>query len=411
MRKIYKAGQGLGLSAVSNGLTQGNGASGIAGLGYVPTQGVGDPGIDGYNTFISNREETMKRNRALYGGQSSNSNMGSSIGPGIISEGLNAIGQPIFQNSRYANNSSSQLANDVRKGLSDAAIKSGNPYAMAIGAATKVVDGLMDATGLRSDNFSKKTAEKVGVSGAARFLNNAMNFLPGNPLALGGKAISEAEKSEDTEKVRGAFANTLSDIDTAGEIGGSRVNFMLSGKTRRSMDDYVKKQNERNELLSKISRTNTLRKQSDYSAELSQQNFNRYSGSNYQGIAVGKQGMKIEDTQFLKDGGTIGVDSSVIPEGALHKELNHIEKVNKEVDKAITDKGIAVISTDKDGKIEQIAEIEKEELVLRLDITKIIEELWKDGSDEAMLKAGKLLVSELMENTDDNTEELLDGDD
>ena len=372
MRKIYKAGQGLGLNAWSSGSTQGNSA---------------------------------------FGGYPSNSGVGSSIGPGIISEGLNAIGQPIFQNSRYASNSSSQLANDVRKGLSDAAIKSGNPYAMAIGAATKIVDGMMDATGLRSDNFSKKTAEKVGVSGAARFLNNAMNFLPGNPLALGGKAISEAEKSEDTEKVRGAFANTLSDIDTAGEIGGSRVNFMLSGKTRRSMDDYVKKQNERNELLSKISRTNTLRKQSDYSAELSQQNFNRYSGNNYQGIAIGKQGMKIEDTQFLKDGGTIGVDSSVIPEGALHKELNHIEEVNKEVDKAITDKGIAVISTDKDGKIEQIAEIEKEELVLRLGITKIIEELWKDGSDEAMLKAGKLLVSELMENTDDNTEELLDGDD
>lgn len=434
MRKIYKGREGLGLPELynngwSNSLPNGIPTSSPTELSYTSNElapyrsplipkisnsnglmGSLPTGVSYNNTSgVASRptENTPKTNNSG-GSPGKGFDVGSILGG--AGSGLSSINQSIFQNSRYANNEGSQTASQVRNSMSDAAIKSGVPIAMAIGAATKVVDGIMDATGLRSDNISKKTADKVGVSGAARFLNNAMNFLPGNPMALGGKAISDAEKSEDTEKVRGAFAGTLDDIDTAGEMGGTRVNFMLSGKTRGKMENFVQEQNRRNNLLSQISRTNTLRKQSNYSEELASQNYNRYNGSNYQGIAVGKQGMKLDDAQYLKDGGVVGVDSSVIPEGALHRELNHMEEVNKELDKSITDKGIAVVSTDEDGEIKQIAEIEKEELVLRLGITKKIESLWKDGSKEAMVEAGKLLVKELMENTNDNTEEMLDGD-
>jgi hypothetical protein len=34
----------------------------------------------------------------------------------------------------------------------------------------------------------------------------------------------------------------------------------------------------------------------------------------------------------------------------------------------------------------------------------------KDGSDEAMIEAGKLLVSEILENTQDNTGQLTEED-
>ena len=72
------------------------------------------------------------------------------------------------------------------------------------------------------------------------------------------------------------------------------------------------------------SRTNTLRKQSDYAQELNKQNINRYSGNNYQNTAIGKEGLKLPDREMLdalyakkvttfKDGGVIGVDSNVIP--------------------------------------------------------------------------------------------------
>ena len=334
---------------------------------------------------------------------------------------MNAANNAIFTNSDSNRSSGDQLAFNTRTGISDTLIKSGNPIAIAIGLADKFADGIIDATGIRSNQISKDIKERTGITGAARFLNNSMNFLPGNLLAIGGKKLTDSELSQETENIRGAFTGTLDDIDAAQSIGGSRVNFMLSRKTRNKMNNYVKEQNWKNDLLTNISKTNTLRKQSDYAQNLNTQNINRNSGNTYQTTAVGKEGLKLPDREMLdaiyakkvtafKDGGVIGVDSNVIPEGALHKELNHMEEYNEELDKVITDKGIAVITTDKDGKIEQVAEIEKEEIVFRLELTKKIEELWHNGSQEAMLKAGKLLVKEIMGNTDDNTEEILDGD-
>ena len=330
---------------------------------------------------------------------------------------MNAANNAIFTNSDSNRSSGDQLAFNTRTDISDTLIKSGNPIAIAIGLADKFADGIIDATGIRSNQISKDIKERTGITGAARFLNNSMNFLPGNLLAIGGKKLTDSELSQETENIRGAFTGTLDDIDAAQSIGGSRVNFMLSRKTRNKMNDYVKEQNRKNDLLTNISRTNTLRKQSNYAQNLNTQNINRNSGNTYQTTAVGKEGLKLPDREMLdaiyakkvticKDGGVIGVDSNVIPEGALHKELNHMEEHNEELDKVITDKGIAVVTTDKDGKIEQVAEIEKEEIVFRLELTKKIEELWHNGSQEAMLKAGKLLVKEIMGNTDDNTETL-----
>lgn len=389
-----------------------------------------------FNQFIQTQQQQMYGGASNTGSTSSTgstSGVGSATGNnwftsnasrGIMSaagEMMNMANDAIFSKSSSNRSASDQSASEIRSGMSDMAIKSGNPIAMAIGLGTKIVDEVMNATGARSSQISKEVKEKTGITGAARFLNNAMNFLPGNPLAMGGKKLTDAEISQETENIRSAFTGTLDDIDAAQSIGGSRVNFMLSGKTRRRMNNYVKEQNRKNNLLTDISRTNTLRKQSDYAQDLNKQNLNRYSGNTYQNMAVGKEGLKLPNREMLdaiyakkvtafKDGGVIGVDSNVIPEGALHKELNHMEEYNEDLDKVITDKGIAVVATDKDGKVEQVAEIEKEEIVFRLELTKKIEELWHNGSQEAMLKAGKLLVKEIMGNTDDNTEEILDGD-
>ena len=388
-----------------------------------------------FNQFLQTQHQQMHGGSETSGGVGSetsgrvgsnpgNSWFNSANAKGVMSAAggiMNMANNAIFANSDSNRSASDQAAAGMRSSISDAAIKSGNPIAMAIGLGAKIVDGAMDATGARSNQISKDVQEKTGITGAARFLNNAMNFLPGNPLAMGGKKITDAEMSQDVERIRGAFAGTTGDMDVAQSFGGSRVNFMLSGSTRNKMDNYVKKQNRRNTLLTNISTTNTLRKQSDYALELNKQNINRYNGNTYQSLAIGKEGLRLPDREMLdalyakrvtsfKDGGVIGVDSNVIPEGALHRELNHMEEYNKELDKVITDKGIAVVTTDKEGKVEQVAEIEKEEIVFRLELTKKIEELWHEGTPEAMLKAGKLLVKEIMGNTDDNTEEILDGD-
>lgn len=99
-------------------------------------------------------------------------------------------------------------------------------------------------------------------------------------------------------------------------------------------------------------------------------------------------------TKF-KEGGSF----NVIPEGALHARLHHMEN-----DENITKKGIPVVSENENGELEQHAEIEREEIILRLSLTKRLEELAKENTDDAALEAGKLLVEEILNNTIDNTE-------
>lgn len=115
----------------------------------------------------------------------------------------------------------------------------------------------------------------------------------------------------------------------------------------------------------------------------------------------------IEDgVDLFKDGGAI----NIIPEGALHAHKHNMDM------EGITPKGIPVISNKEGGEVEQQAEIEREEIIFRLEVTKKLEELEKkfyddDTSqkekDECALEAGKLLVEEILYNTQDNTGKLI----
>ena len=110
--------------------------------------------------------------------------------------------------------------------------------------------------------------------------------------------------------------------------------------------------------------------------------------------------------QQFKNGGEL----NIIPEGALHKNLHHMEN-----DENITKKGIPVISEDGNGKIVQNAEIERSEIVLRLSLTQKLEKMLKQYNsdisqkekDDVATKAGQILVDELLNKTIDNTNELL----
>lgn len=110
--------------------------------------------------------------------------------------------------------------------------------------------------------------------------------------------------------------------------------------------------------------------------------------------------------QQFKNGGEL----NIIPEGALHKNLHHMEN-----DEDITKKGIPVVSKDKNGKTVQNAEIERSEIVLRLSLTQKLEKMLKKYNsdisqkekDDVATKAGQILVDELLNKTIDNTNELL----
>lgn len=109
----------------------------------------------------------------------------------------------------------------------------------------------------------------------------------------------------------------------------------------------------------------------------------------------------VEPLSEFKEGGKF----NIIPDGALHARKHHMNV------EGITKKGIPVVSESEGGEIEQQAEIEREELIIRLEITKKLEELLKEYNakettqkrkDELAVDAGKLLTQELIHNTKNN---------
>lgn len=128
--------------------------------------------------------------------------------------------------------------------------------------------------------------------------------------------------------------------------------------------------------------------------------------------------ISLDDIPEFKDGGTLKeelktpeveetIQKNVIPEGALHARLHHMENADN-----LTKKGIPVVSEKENGELEQQAEIERDEVIFRLEVTKKIEELrnkYNDSDisqsekDTIAIEAGKLLAYELLENTVDNT--------
>lgn len=98
-----------------------------------------------------------------------------------------------------------------------------------------------------------------------------------------------------------------------------------------------------------------------------------------------------EEVKQFKAGGEL----NIIPEGALHAHLNNMEGAGQ----TITKKGIPVV--DKQGH--QQAEIECNEIIFRKEATDLIEKYYKDGSEEAALECGKLLVDEILHKTEDRT--------
>lgn len=314
--------------------------------------------------------------------------------------------------------SQAQLQNQVRGGISDAAIQSGNPIAMAIGVGSKLVDAIGAQTGLNLDNIDKEAGKDAGISGAARGFNNLMNYIPGNSMIWGAFASKTQNAdviSDEVKDIQGAYGDSYGDLESAQKLSGKRFLF-----GRRRANKFINEANETNQKMQDIATTNTLRKQSDYGNDIMQQNLNRYAGTNYMYNAVGKQGMKLmsieqaklilmmrknveqKELQIFANGGAI----NIIPEGARHSRLNHLDEVHDDFED-VTKKGIPVVTPTEDGDLEQVAEVECGEIIFSKSVTEKLEELMKDGSDEAAIEAGKLLVKEIIKNTDDKTEELL----
>lgn len=294
---------------------------------------------------------------------------------------------------------------ETQQAIGDALTKVPIPIVQAAGLAYKGISMLAEATGGNTNTITKEQAEDIGISKGARLANNILGTLhPGAGWLV--KEVEEGQKSHLIDEMSNAYADTVADIDQAGVLGGGKYLF-----GSKKVAGAVREANRRNELLTEMNMTNTMRKQSDYGRDLAQQNMNRYAGTNYMDMRMGRKGMKIQsleevrdliknrvieelDVQKFAEGG------SILPVGQRHKTLHHMDELGEQFED-LTRKGIPVVTVDESGDMVQIAEIECSEWTLSKSLTDEIEAFWKDGSEEAMIECGKLVCEHLLRQTKD----------
>lgn len=297
-----------------------------------------------------------------------------------------------------------------------------------------IVGGAMKVGGMISDGLTAMGVGTDGMTGADKILDS--KFLKLTPFglanAIGAKAADKINKDEEAfAQVGSSYGSTTNDVDEAGKKSGKKYG-LFSRKAWRKANAQIREAKRQQLVMGDIadqaSQDNlTQASMSDIYSNKAQ--FESQGGFNNR-MSVGKHGMKmfnkknvlrarknaqnakilksqqeniidsrnkndnndLQQAQQFKNGGKV----NVIPDGALHARLNHLDVEN------ITNKGIPVIAK-KGDKIEQQAEVEVNEIIFHKELTLKLEKLWREGTDEAAIEAGKLLVKEILENTEDNT--------
>lgn len=223
----------------------------------------------------------------------------------------------------------------------------------------------------------------------------------------------------------GGYGTAMDKYNVAKDLSKKR---MLIGRKKAN-----KRIDEANKLLAQMDEIGTdteLRNQNDYAQALRSQNMRRLAG-NQMMVGVGKKGTKLPSLKKIKrvekvrqqihdkyieqlsrlsfpepdieialrqiesniDKFKEGGKFNMLAKGTYHCRNHHLEvKDSRFAD--VTKKGIPVVVEDKNGNIIQTAEIEQNELIFNKEITDKIEALRKDGSDEAAIECGKLLVTQ-----------------
>lgn len=277
-----------------------------------------------------------------------------------------------------------------------------------------IVGGAMKIGGMLSDGLTALGVGTDQMTTTDKILDS--KFMKLTPMGLvnafGAKKADTIYKDNETWEQQGsAYGGSMAKVDDALTKSGKKYG-AFSGKARRKANAQIAE----------------AKRQQNLVADINQEAQDAFAASNYSGIglrnelalsggyrnmAVGRNGMKILDAESqwarevlnkarevnkLQKGGKV----NVIPDGALHAHKHHLEDISPEYEQ-VTSKGIPVVTEEEGGKLKQHAEIERNEIIFRLEVTKKLEELMKDGSDDAAIEAGKLLAHEIINNTVDNT--------
>ena len=293
-----------------------------------------------------------------------------------------------------------------------------SPSGLATGVADSVIDASTDVENKLLGGWEKDSVDDVA-NAAAKV---ATKFGPWGYLAAGViKTVNFASKAFG-ERIEGFDGGTGSSGFRDFTVESKQFRgFNPFGASKASQAHQKNVQDQKTKFAAAKSVVNSQKQQNDARRQaLENQNMTteqQLSGGLDYGAVLARQGTKLErveddlneidiitlfnqfnvnkQVEILKSGG------SVIPSGALHKNRHNMDV--PELEGQITNKGIPVISVEEGGEITQHAEIEKDEVIIDLELSKKLEKLMKDGSEAAAIEAGRSLSNELMENTTDNT--------
>lgn len=220
-----------------------------------------------------------------------------------------------------------------------------------------------------------------------------------------------------------SYNSSVNNILKAESLAGQRYSGYNSGGRHKADSNIYTGSQEQEGLEKVLSNVGSLRDILASTTGLVSQQRELESNGGFQNVYAGKEGTVLNKISYIDEAPTYineapsiieefqdqlqsfkeGGSFNIIPEGALHARLHHMEDADN-----LTKKGIPVV----DNNGEQQAEIERNEIIYRISVTKKLEELLKQyendkysqkEKDQFAIEAGKLLVQETLYNTVDNT--------
>lgn len=225
--------------------------------------------------------------------------------------------------------------------------------------------------------------------------------------AVGAKKSNTIYKNNEAfEQVGSSYGGVSNTVDNALAKSGKKYG-LFSRNSLSKANNQIENAKLQQNKMSNIAEENQVAQIGANNPFIAARIQNKYNGG-FNNISIGKSGLKLPTEEQIQKVKNIlskkttisfrqGGKMNVIPEGALHARLHHMD-----VD-GITKKGIPVITKEAGGEIVQHAEIERDEIIFTKEVTEKLEELYKKGTDEAAIEAGKILAREIIENTQDNT--------
>lgn len=298
------------------------------------------------------------------------------------------------------------------------------PLGKAIGGGMKVAKVVSDLLGSKTQNFAKDmaTLETVGGSygGSSALIEDAANKAGKKYGLFASGARRRANRLIDRARVQQyAMQGIADDARDLNSIRSYMDPYYLQYES-----DMSGGYDQRYMHVAKLGGTLTLNRGTALQNSLLE-SFKKGGTIEFKAEITGTEVydswepvIDFDEISLLKEGGSIKqpeievietntVQKSVIPDGALHKNKHNLDKVGVD-DKEMTKKGIPVV----DNNGEQQAEIELNEIIFTLEVTKELEKRYKEyydddtkqsRKDELALEAGKLLWKEIIYNTDDRT--------